>query len=1038
MKTKRNLHRSLSILLCVVMMLSVLCCAPFSVSAETTVEQADTDIVAEVNQEQTQEKAPETVIEKEEIEIETEATTDSLREDKSDVAGVGAVPYDVEYDGVRYDINEKGALEIVSYNPETLKEHVVIPSYIDGKPVTAVRGKQFYSPFDDAKLKSIVLPPTVTLINWYSFACCYDLESVTIQGEIKGISANTFYNSNKLVEVNLPDSVEHIGEEAFYDCTSLKSIKLPKNLKTIGEYAFVACSSLETVIINPALEKIDVSAFRGLKNLTDVIFEGGNTNLKLEHSAFAGCTNLKNFDFSCIKTIGDSAFAGCEGLTSVNFGAIKGSTLGQSSFSRCKSLETVTLTSQIKTIPKGCFSECTSLKTVTMPGVTRLGPEAFNKCSSIEKIDLTKVTYVDYNVFRDCTSLADVTFSESGECFINYGVFCNCISLKSVKLSSKTTQILASTFKGCTALESVEAKNMTKIGNYAFSGCENLKKLSFATSNKIEEVGECAFYNCIFLTKIYLPYVTRIRCRAFENCYNLYKVEIGEKLHTMEEMAFLNCYSLSQIYFPESLDYIGEYACACLEEPDGMYVFTEFKVLGTKDSLADEYADLYGIKWALPAPKLSSVKNTSDGIKITFKHIAGTSGGVYRIYRKTASTSWTKVADVTGTTYTDKTAKAGTKYTYTVKYVGKPKNSAYDIEGLTTVRMKTPSVSKITNTTDGAKLSWSKVEGAAKYRVYVKSGSSWKKVGDTTTTSFTHTAAKSGTSYTYTVKAYDGSGDYVSAYNSAGWSNKFIATPGITKVANTVDGAKITWGKVTGAAKYRVFVKSGSSWKKLGDTTSTSYTHKSAESGKTYTYTVRCISSTGKSYVSGYDTAGVSNMFLATPKVSKISNTVDGAKITWGKVSGAAKYNIYVKSGSGWKKLGESTTTSFVHTTAKSGTTYYYRVRAYDSTAAYTSSYKTAGDSNKFIAAPVISSLENTSKGVKISWGKVSGAVNYRVFVKSGSSWEKLGDTTSTTFTHKAAKAGTTYTYTVRCISSTGKSYVSGYDTVGKAITFEK
>ena len=319
----------------------------------------------------------------------------------------------------------------------------------------------------------------------------------------------------------------------------------------------------------------------------------------------------------------------------------------------------------------------------------------------------------------------------------------------------------------------------------------------------------------------------------------------------------------------------------------------------------------------------------------------------------------------------------------------------------------------------------------------MKSGSKWKSLGTTDTTTFIHTSAKSGTTYNYTVRAYAACGECTSAYNSGGFSNKYVAPPQITKLSNTETGVKITWGKVEGAEKYRVFVKSGSSWKKLKDTTSTSYTHTGVESGKNYTYTVRCISSTGKSYKSGYDTVGTKTLFLATPVVKLISNTVDGAKLTYTAVDGASKYNIYVKSGSSWKKLGESTTNTFVHENAKSGTAYTYRVRAYDEAGEFSSYYKTSSK-NTFIAAPVIESLENTSKGVKITWGKVSGAEKYRVFVKSGSKWKKLKDTTSTSYTHTSVESGKTYTYTVRCISSTGKSYKSGYDTVGKSMVFEK
>ena len=66
----------------------------------------------------------------------------------------------------------------------------------------------------------------------------------------------------------------------------------------------------------------------------------------------------------------------------------------------------------------------------------------------------------------------------------------------------------------------------------------------------------------------------------------------------------------------------------------------------------------------------------------------------------------------------------------------------------------------------------------------------------------------------------------------------------------------ITWSAVTGTQKYLIYVKSGSSWKKLTDTTATSYTWGGAEKGMTYTFTVRCLAFDGKTYLSNYNTSG--------------------------------------------------------------------------------------------------------------------------------------------------------------------------------------
>ena len=88
--------------------------------------------------------------------------------------------------------------------------------------------------------------------------------------------------------------------------------------------------------------------------------------------------------------------------------------------------------------------------------------------------------------------------------------------------------------------------------------------------------------------------------------------------------------------------------------------------------------------------------------------------------------------------------------------------------------------------------------------------------------------------------------------------------------------------------------------------------------------------------------------------------------------------------------------------------------------------------------APKITSFENTVSGTKITWKKVNGAANYRVFYKEegGKKWTGLGNTTSTHYTHKAPKSGVKYRYTVRCISADGSTYTSDYNKDGKAHTF--
>ena len=96
-----------------------------------------------------------------------------------------------------------------------------------------------------------------------------------------------------------------------------------------------------------------------------------------------------------------------------------------------------------------------------------------------------------------------------------------------------------------------------------------------------------------------------------------------------------------------------------------------------------------------------------------------------------------------------------------------------------------------------------------------------------------------------------------------------LATPKISKTENVNGGVKLTWSKVKGAEKYRVFYKGSKGWTRMVDTTSTSYIDKDVSSGKNYTYTVRCINSSATKFTSGYDSKGKSVKYISAPKISK-------------------------------------------------------------------------------------------------------------------------------------------------------------------------
>ncbi len=441
------------------------------------------------------------------------------------------------------------------------------------------------------------------------------------------------------------------------------------------------------------------------------------------------------------------------------------------------------------------------------------------------------------------------------------------------------------------------------------------------------------------------------------------------------------------------------------------------------------------------APQLTSVSNEATGVKVIWKTYTG--AAKYRVFRKVSGGSWEKVGDTTSTSYTDTTAVSGTTYIYTVRCInsaGTSYTSSYDTTGLTITYIAAPVISRLSSTIGGVTVTWGAVTGAEKYRIYRKvSSTSWVVVGNTTATTFTDTTAVSGAAYTYTVRCISSDGATKTSGYTSGKSITYIATPTLSSLEGTTTGVKVTWGKVSGAVNYRVYRKvPGGSWVRVGETTSTTLTDTTTVSGTTYTYTVRCINAAGTAYASDYDATGKTITYIAAPVISRLSSTTNGVAVTWEAVTGAEKYRIYRKvSSTSWVVVGNTTATTFTDTTAVSGAAYTYTVRCISSDGATKTSGYTSGKSITYIATPTLSSLEGTTTGVKVTWGKVSGAVNYRVYRKvPGGSWVRVGETTSTTLTDTTAVSGTTYTYTVRCINAAGTAYVSDYDATGKSITY--
>jgi len=154
------------------------------------------------------------------------------------------------------------------------------------------------------------------------------------------------------------------------------------------------------------------------------------------------------------------------------------------------------------------------------------------------------------------------------------------------------------------------------------------------------------------------------------------------------------------------------------------------------------------------------------------------------------------------------------------------------------------------------------------------------------------------------------------------------------------------------------------------------------------------------------------------------TNSTNSITIGWGTVSGANGYYIYRstdKTGP-YEQIGSSTSTSYTDNSLQAGTTYYYRIAAYNKGG--------TGSESSFISITTIPdaptsvvAMVNSENSITISWKGVSGATGYRIYRSTTSSgtYELAGTTTAISYTSPGLTAGTTYYYKVAASNSSGE-----------------
>ena len=259
-----------------------------------------------------------------------------------------------------------------------------------------------------SRLTSITIPDGVTSLGYGMFTYCSNLTSMTIPASVITIGDSMFYGCSRLNNINVdsnnqywcsvdgvlfskdmktlvaypggraggyecPNGVVSICDKAFAHCRGLTSVTIPNSVISIGSRAFEYCG-FTRLIIPDGVTSIDEYAFYSCNSLTSVTIP--DSVISIDNSAFIGCLSLKDINVDS----NNKYWCSVDGVWfSKDMKTLVAYPGGRAGAYNCPD--------SVISIGDSAFSLCRALTSVTIPnGVTSIGDYAFNSCSSLKDV----------------------------------------------------------------------------------------------------------------------------------------------------------------------------------------------------------------------------------------------------------------------------------------------------------------------------------------------------------------------------------------------------------------------------------------------------------------------------------------------------------------------------------------------------------------------------------------------------------------------------------------------------------------------------
>lgn len=410
----------------------------------------------------------------------------------------------------------------------------------------------------------VTIPDGVREIGVKAF-CTASFRSVTIPESVTAIGAAAFFGCT-LTSITIPKNVTKIGSQAFGLCTSLASVTLPAGLTEISDSAFSSCVSLTSIAIPEGVRSIGDQAFGFCEKLVGITLPEGVT--KIGNKAFVGCVKLKVARLpASVTQIGVDAFR----FAPVTIHAPADSFAAQ--WAQEHGLRVAADTDQQE--EDSCeFQD----EEVTAPDGGQ-GIESFH-LRNLPRLDLASISDADADAIRHI--LGSLHFPGSSH-LVRWA------QENGLRIDADTNQQAESSgdfrivngvlvkYNGKDA-EVTVPEGVTKIGDFAFSGCSSL--VSLILPEGLVKIGKLAFSGCESLTSIVIPEgCNDLGYAIFDGCKHLTDIHLPASLSEIKEDALQSSRYISATIHAPADSYAARWAKKRGLEPGGSGLWIENGVL---------------------------------------------------------------------------------------------------------------------------------------------------------------------------------------------------------------------------------------------------------------------------------------------------------------------------------------------------------------------------------------------------------------------------------------------------------------------------